>query len=108
VLQVPAFIACLILTAHFLRWGNLIGVVFCLALPVAAVASKNRAVLRAWQFLLGLGCALWIYNAVVFGRERLASGEPWLRMALILGAVSLFTGVSAGLLSLPRVLERYR
>lgn len=107
-LQLPALLACLILAGHFLRWGNLPAVLLCLLIPAAALISKSRPVLRAWQALLALGSVLWVGTAVSIGRERLAEGKPFIRMALILGGVAVFTGFSAWLLSRKSLLERYR
>ncbi len=37
------------------------------------------------------GAAEWLWTAALLAQQRLALGQPWLRMALILGAVALLT-----------------
>ena len=94
-----ATLSCLILAAHFLRMGALVGVLICVALPIVAAATRARWALRSLQALLVVGCVSWIATALRIGAQRRAAGEPWLRMALILAAVALLSAVSAALLS---------
>lgn len=48
--------------------------------------------------LLGLGSLAWVWVAWLRVDARLAEGQPWLRLALIMGAVACFTAGSAWLL----------
>lgn len=102
-----ASLFCVILAAHFLRMGALTGVVVCLAFPVVAVLTRARWALRGLQGLLLLGSASWVATALRIGAERRVAGEPWLRMALILGTVAALSALAAGLLSRRSVLERF-
>lgn len=102
-----ASLFCLILAAHFLRMGVLSGVVVCLALPLVAAITRARWALRSLQAVLVLGALNWVVTALRIGAERRAAGEPWLRMALILGTVSALSALAAGLLSRASVLERF-
>jgi hypothetical protein len=103
---IPVVLAFLLLAVHFLRGGALTLVVACLLFPVLLVV-RRRPVLRLVQAMLYLGAGVWILTASVVGRQRVAVGEPWLRMALILGAVALFTIWAGILLNGSRVKERY-
>ncbi len=94
-----AALFCLILAAHFLRMGALSGVLICLALPIAAALTRARWARCSLQALLSVGSVIWIATALRIGAQRRAAGEPWLRMALILGAVSALTALAAALLS---------
>lgn len=102
-----ASLCCLILAGHFLRMGALLGVAVCLGLPVAAAATRARWALRSLQAVLVMGSLNWIVTALRIGAERRAAGQPWLRMALILGAVAALSALSAALLSRRSVLERF-
>jgi hypothetical protein len=102
-----ASLLCVILAAHFLRMGAMAGVVVCLALPAVAVLTWARWALRALQALLILGSVSWVVTALRIGAERRVAGEPWLRMALILGTVAALSALAAGLLSRRSVLERF-
>jgi len=102
----PIILSSVLLAAHWLRGGHLF-----LALATLAVPLLLR-VRRPWipllvQALLIIGALEWVRTLMVLARQRTLDGEPWLRMAVILGAVALLTILSAvGLLG-DRVQERY-
>jgi hypothetical protein len=83
-----------LLGAHFYReaaWplvGLCVGLVVLLAWPRAWVA-------RLVQAALALGALEWLWTAGWLVQQRLALGQPWLRLALVLGAVAVFTVASA-------------
>jgi hypothetical protein len=87
-------LSCLVLGAHFLRFGALPLVAFCLFLPFLLFIRQPWAG-RLVQLALVLGGLEWIRTVVVLIGERQAAGEPWVRMAAILGVVTLVTLVSA-------------
>jgi len=92
--RLPALLALLMLGAHFLRFGQLPLVALCLALLVPLFVPRPwaQAVTR-WALLLG--ALVWLWTLVEDVRMRLAFGEPWLRLALILGGVVVFTAWAA-------------
>ncbi|MBI2387217.1 MAG: hypothetical protein HYV14_14590 [Elusimicrobia bacterium] len=102
-----ASLFCLILAAHFLRTGAMPGVLVCLALPVVAALTRARWALRSLQAVLVLGSVSWVVTALRLGVQRRAAGEPWLRMALILGTVAALSALAAALLSRRSVLDRF-
>lgn len=102
-----ASLFCVILAAHFLRMGAMTGVVVCLALPFVAVLTRARWALRSLQALLLLGSVSWIVTALRIAAERRVAGEPWLRMAVILGSVAALSALAAALLSRRSVLARF-
>lgn len=62
---------------------------------------------RVFQLVLLLGALEWVRTAVSLAQMRMQMDLPWLRMAIILGAVALFTLLS-GLVFKSRALrERY-
>ena len=89
----PVIISFLLLGAHFYRagWGVLAGL--CLAFPLL-LFLRRAWVPRAFQALLVLGALEWLRTLYVFAAMRIAFEQPWARLALILGAVSLFTALS--------------
>ncbi len=92
-LLAPA-LALLLLAAHFYRaaaWP-LLGVTLLL---LALLALRRRWVPRLLQLALLAGAAEWLWTAALLAQQRLALGQPWLRMALILGAVALLTLAAA-------------
>lgn len=89
-------IAVLLLAAHFLRQSEFILLVLCVLTPLLFLVRKRWS-LFALQMLMYLGAIIWTSTTVQIVQERLSSGEPWVRLIIILGAVILFT-VGAGLL----------
>jgi hypothetical protein len=87
-------ISALLLGAHFLRDGQHLLVLLSLLFPALLLVRRGWAtpVLRG---LLVLACAEWLRTAWVLAQQRQAVGEPWMRMALILGGVAAITALSA-------------
>ena len=98
---VPTVLACLLLAAHFLRAGQVLMVVACSLAPGLLLVSHRMARVALRVVLWG-GAAMWVVEAVAIARRRIAFGQPWIRMALILGGVSLFTWWASSLLRTPR------
>jgi hypothetical protein len=103
----PVLLSAVLLAAHFSRHD------MPLLIPVALLFPALLLVRRPWvprvvQGILVLAAVEWIRTAIGLGRARVAAGEPWVRMAVILGAVALVTAASALVFRLPAVRERYR
>jgi hypothetical protein len=95
--RIPALFSLLLLGAHFLRFGHVVLVACCLLLGIPLFIRRTAAqAIVSW--VLGAGALIWIWTLVGDARERLAFGEPWIRLVVILGAVALFTAWSAWLL----------
>ncbi|NJD10157.1 MAG: hypothetical protein FIB01_06850 [Gemmatimonadetes bacterium] len=100
-LLLPAALSALLLGAHYLRSGHLLVVV--LLLGVVVLLFVRRAWARtAVQLVLLLGTFEWLRTLYNLARLRSALGEPWLRMAIILGGVTLFTALPLQLLETRR------
>lgn len=95
-----------LLAAHFSRHDVPIGMALCLLAPLLLFA-KRPWVPRLLQLLLVLGALEWVRTAAVLAARRLDSGEPWLRMVLILAAVALVTAGSAAFLQSTRLRHRF-
>ena len=97
--RLPAALALLLLGALTLR----LGLPFALAVPVTVgllglLFVPKALIQTSLGVLLGLGSLAWAGLAWVRVQERLALDLPWLRLALILAAVALFTAWAAWLL----------
>lgn len=103
-LFMPA-LAFVLLGASFLRAGNEVMVLACLGLLALLSVPRSWAA-RVAQAALVLGALRWIWVGWLIGSARAAMGAPYLRMALILGAVALFT-LLAALVFRQRRLRRY-
>lgn len=96
-----------VLAAHFYRAGTWwlalasAGLLALLALPRAWVA-------RLVQLCLLAGCVEWLRTAFALVHQRIALGQPWSRLVLILAAVALLTAVSAFVFRSARLKAHYR
>lgn len=93
----PAAIGSLLLAAHCLRAGHVLSAAALAAFPFA-LALRGPRVRRAFEAVLAGGILVWLYTAFRLGAARLESGEPWVRMACILGGVAAFNGLALYLL----------
>lgn len=102
----PVFLSALLLAAHFLRNGAIGLVVLTLFIPFLLLLARPWAV-RLVQVGLILGAIEWLRTLVQLWRVRLALGEPWLRMVVILGTVSLLTACSALVFRNRKIREKF-
>ena len=86
----------LILGAHFMRYGNDIGVALSVA-PIALLFVRKPSAARVVQVVLVLGALEWLRTLYELVQMRLAQGAPVARLAIILGTVVVVTAVSAAL-----------
>ena len=90
----PVVLSFVVLGAHFMRSGNSIGVVGALVL-IALLFVRQPWVARFMQVLLVLGALEWIRTLVELYQVRVALGQPYGRMIVILGLVAAVTACSA-------------
>jgi hypothetical protein len=69
-------------------------VIFSLSMPIFLFVKQQWAT-RLLQLCLVLGAVEWLRTASIFVSIRQDMGMPWIRLALILGGVSIFTALSA-------------
>ncbi|MEE9612832.1 MAG: hypothetical protein V3W19_16385 [Desulfatiglandales bacterium] len=102
----PVILSALILGAHFFRAGGLLFVLIALAIPVILLIHRPW-VARLVQIILVGGGLEWVRTLVRLASERQAIGEPWNRLAIILGGVAILTACSALLFSLSALRKLY-
>ena len=93
-LYIPVVLSLLVLGAHFLRFGNWIGV-FAALLLVALLFLRRPWVARLMQVVLVLGSLEWLRTMYELGHIRALHGQPYGRMLVILGVVAAVTLCSA-------------
>lgn len=91
---IPLVISCLLLGAHYMRAGSPGLVLMWLFAPMLLFVRK-RWVSVVFGVMLLWGGLVWVGTALVNMGERFDQGRDWMRMALILGVVGLFTAASA-------------
>lgn len=99
--------ASLLLAAHFYRAGSLLFAAVSVAL-IGLLAVPRAWAARAVQIALVVGAVEWLRTLAAFAAARVASGQPYLRLTLILLAVAIFTAASAAVFRHPRLRQRYR
>ena len=100
----PVFISFLLLSAHFFRSGEIVFAVLPIALFIPLMIRQTW-VPRVIQLALLLGAVEWVYTQASVAQIRMQFGMPWVRMAVILGVVALFTACS-GLVFRSRALRK--
>jgi hypothetical protein len=91
---IPPIIAFLLLAAHFFRSENLILALVCV-LAIFLVLVRRPWAARTIQVCLVLGSVEWLHATISLILSRSQMGQPFLRLALILGGVTLFTALSS-------------
>ena len=102
----PVLLSLLVLAAHVLRLGNPLLVLLVLALLIVVWIRRPWA-MRTVRVALVIGALEWLRTLVVLANERLALGEPFLRMVAILAAVAALTALSATAFRSPRLRAYY-
>jgi ferredoxin len=78
----------------------------CLLSPLLLLL-KRRWILMIFQTLLVIGGIVWILRTVELVQIRQSEGQPWLRLAVILIAVSIYTFLSAIIFQHKKIQEKY-
>ena len=89
----PVILSLLVLGAHFLRQGSLF-IVGAIILLLFALPIRKPWVATLAQVVLVVGAAEWVRTLVILAHGRMRAGEPYIRMALILGGVALVSLLS--------------
>ena len=87
-------LAFVLLAAHFYRSGNYAAIAAC-ALALALFFVRRPWAARILQAGLLLGALEWARTAITLALARSEAGQPYLRLALILGGAALFTALAA-------------
>ena len=90
---IPLILSFLLLGAHFYRSGQVVLSGLCVLILLLLFLRKSW-VPRMFQLLLILGSLEWLRSLYFFAAMRIAWDQPWMRLAIILGAVALFTALS--------------
>jgi hypothetical protein len=106
-IYVPVVLSLVVLGAHFMRYGNSVGVVGSLVL-ISLLIVHRPWVARLMQVVLILGALEWALTIYELVQVRAAQGEPFTRMAVILGVVAAVTFCSALLFRSPALRKTYR
>jgi hypothetical protein len=104
---IPLILSTLLLGAHFSRADNMV-LVSLLALLPFLLFVRRPWVAGLYTGVLLLGAAEWVRTLLVIADARQAMGAPWMRMAVILGAVALVTALSPLVFATKSLRARYQ
>jgi hypothetical protein len=102
----PVILSMLLLGAHFYRGGLAPLAVACALLPLLLLVRRGW-VPRLFQLVLALGAAEWARTLHALVQMRMAFDQPWGRLAVIVGAVAVFTLLSALVFEARALRRRY-
>ena len=101
-------VSCLLLLAlHFFRNDNMLAMLLSI-LMISFVFIRRPWAARMLQICLLLGAAEWIRTTIFLAAAKNETGEPFLRLVIILGAVSLFTLLSSFVFQTERLKTYFR
>ena len=106
-LYIPIVLSLVALGAHFLRFGNELGVIAAIVL-IGLLFLRRAWVARLVQVALVLGTIEWLWTMYTLVQIRAAQSAPSTRMVLILGAVALVAFGSALLFQTQRLKRAYK
>jgi hypothetical protein len=101
------FLALALLAAHFYRADWMLPAGLSGALTLLLAVPRPWAA-RTLQVALLLGALEWLRTLAAFAAMRVAVGQPYLRLALILGAVAAFTLLAAWIFQHRSLKRRFR
>lgn len=90
----------IMLAMHFYRNGNSLALLLCLFL-LPALMVRRPWMTRILQICLVLGAAEWARTTFILIHARVEAGAPFLRLALILVGIALFTLASSLIVPTP-------
>lgn len=88
--KIPFIISMLILAGHFLRWGSPLFAIASLILPLLLLI-KQEWVISFLRSITWFATAFWALVSTNLVLDRLAQDGNWIRLAIIMLAVTVFT-----------------
>ena len=104
---IPPVIGFVLLAAHFFRGENHLAALVCF-LAIILVFVRRPWAARIIQFCLVLGSVEWLRSTISLVLSRSEMGEPFLRLAIILGGVTLFTALSSLVFRTGKLRDHFR
>ena len=106
IIYITSILSFILIGSHFLRDYNF-GLALVSVLVPFLFFIRKRWILYIASGLLFLSAGLWINTALNFSYVRIELEQPYFRMLIILGAVSLFTAMSGFLILSKRFRRKY-
>ena len=104
---IPPVIGFVLLAAHFFRGENLLAALVSV-LAIVLVFVRRPWAARTIQVCLVLGSVEWLRSTISLVLSRSEMGEPFLRLTIILGGVTLFTALSSLVFRTSKLRDHFR
>ncbi len=105
-LPVLPCLSLVLLAAHNLRYGA-VGITIAFVILAGLVWTRRGWIRHVAVAALVWGLFIWTQTALVLVRMRMAMGEDWTRLAVIMGSVAAVNVIAMALLTGPRGRARY-
>jgi len=102
----PPVIGFVLLAAHFFRGEHWLAALVSLLLIVLVFVRRPWAA-RTIQVCLVLGSVEWLRSTIFLVLSRSEMGQPFLRPAVILGGVALFTALASLVFRTSKLRDRF-
>lgn len=103
----PVILSIILMAAHFSRADQTIPAIISLIFPLFLLIKK-RIIIRLFQVVLILGGAEWVRSMFSYIEVRKSVGDDYMRLAVILSAVAIFTAASGLFLQNKKILDIYK
>jgi len=103
----PLILSVVFMIAHFMRAENTGAVAVTAVVPLMLLLKKRWATKIVQLFLL-VGAAIWFESTMKFVLIRQDTGQPWLRLVLILGVVASLSVGAALILQKKSLKKRFQ
>jgi len=94
------------LAAHFSRGGNDIPALLTLLIPFLLFV-KQKWVIITLEVFAYLAAGVWLFGAYQYIQVRIAGGDDWIRLLIIMGCVALYTAWAGFFLRSGKIKEVY-
>jgi peptidoglycan biosynthesis protein MviN/MurJ (putative lipid II flippase) len=103
----PVILSFLLVAAHFSRADQTIPAIVALIFPLLLLIRK-RIIIRLFQVVLILAGAEWIRAMLGYIEVRKTLGDDYIRLAVILSVVAIYTAASGLFLQNKKILDIYK
>jgi hypothetical protein len=103
----PVILSFLLMAAHFSRADQTFLAIVSLIFPLFLLIKK-RIIIRLFQVVLILAGAEWVRAMFSYIEVRKTIGDDYIRLAVILSVVAIFTAASGLFLQNKKILDIYK
>jgi hypothetical protein len=96
----------ILLAAHFSRGNHNVLAIISLLIPFLFFI-KQKWVIISLEVIAYLAALVWLYGAYEYIQLRIATGDDWVRLLIIMGCVALYTAWTGIFLRSDKIKDTY-